>query len=35
MDFLALLDRELRDRRFVAGDRYTSPTSPGSSNRFS
>jgi glutathione S-transferase len=23
MDFLALLDRELKDRRFVAGDRYT------------
>ena len=23
MEFLALLDRELKDRRFVAGDRYT------------
>ena len=23
MDFLALLDRELKDRRYVAGDRYT------------
>jgi len=23
MDFLTLLDRELKDRRFVAGDRYT------------
>jgi glutathione S-transferase len=23
MDFLALLDRELKDRRYIAGDRYT------------
>ena len=31
LEFITVLDRELKDRPFVAGDASRSPTSPGSS----